>query len=522
VTITLEEKIGQMLVVGFHGHEPPPHILDWLKEGRIGGVILFSRNIETPQQVSDLTDRLHRAARRPILVAIDQEGGVVSRLREGFTESPGAMALGAADDPKLTEEVSAVLATEMRALGINWNLAPAIDLTHDIRNPSVGVRSLGSDPLHVSRHALAQVRGLQGAGVAATAKHFPGKANTPVDPHVTLPVIEGPLGDMWDTDLVPFRAVCDAGVAAVMITHVQFKALEPLYPSTLSQAIIQGLLRRDMGYRGLVTTDCMEMKAVTDAYGPGESAVLAARAGANVVLFSHTKKYQEAAYDALQDAVRTGRLPVEKVDYSVARINEVKRRFASGKRPPLKVIRRPSHLETVGRAARAGTVLLMDKPCLLPLVPRARVAVIEFASSLEKEAVGQGKGTAFVKHLKDRRLSLEAVALDPSTPTGGQLDHARKLAVDADTLVLATRNAHLYPAQLEAAKALLAAGKPTVLVCLRNPYDAGALDAGTVLLALGDAAPSLEAAAEALAGSYEPAGRLRVPLKRGRGGEETI
>lgn len=522
MTLTLEEKIGQMLVVGFHGHEPPPHILDWLREGRIGGVILFARNIDTPQQVAELIEALHDAAKHPILVAIDQEGGVVARLREGFTESPGAMALGAADDPKLTEEVSAVLAMEMRALGINWNLAPAIDLTHDIRNPSVGVRSLGSDPLHVRRHALAQVRGFQGAGVAATAKHFPGKADTPVDPHVTLPVIEGPLDDLWDTDLVPFRAVCDTGVAAVMITHVQFKALEPVYPSTLSPAIIQGLLRRDMGYRGLAVTDCMEMKAVTDAYGPGESAVQAARAGANLVLFSHTREHQEAAYDALLEAAHTGRLPVERVDYSVARINEVKRRFASGGRPPLTVIRRPSHLETVGRAARAGAVLLRDRPGLLPLTPEARVAVIEFALSLEKEAVGQEKETAFVKHLKDRRLSLEAVAMDPSTPTEGQLDHAWRLAGDAETLVLATRNAHLYPAQLEAAQALLAVGKPSVLVCLRNPYDAGALDAGTVLLTLGDAAPSLEAAAEALAGGYEPAGRLRVPLTMGRGGEEAI
>ncbi len=512
MTLTLEEKIGQMLVVGFHGHEPPRHILDWLREGRIGGVILFARNIETPQQVADLTDQLHRAARRPMLVAIDQEGGVVARLREGFTESPGAMALGAADDPRLTEEVSAVLATEMRALGINWNLAPAIDLTHDIRNPSVGVRSLGSDPMHVRRHALAQVRGFQGAGVAATAKHFPGKANTPVDPHVMLPIIDGPLEDMWDTDLVPFRAVCDAGVAAVMITHVQFKALEPVYPSTLSPAIIQGLLRRDMGYRGLVTTDCMEMKAVTDAYGPGESAVQAATAGANLILFSHTREYQEAAYDALLEAARTGRLPLEWVDYSVARINEVKRRFASGGRPPLTVIRQSSHLEIVGRAARVGTVLLRDTRGLLPLESESRVAVIEFASSLDKEAVERGKETAFVKHLRDRELSLEAVAMDSSTPNEGQLEQAQRLAEEAETLVLATRNAHLYPAQLEAAQNLLASWKKGILVCLRNPYDAGALDAGTVLLTLGDAAPSLEAAAEALVGGYEPAGGLHVPL----------
>ena len=510
--LSLQEKIGQMLVTGFHGHTPPDHILNWLRQGRIGGVILFARNIDTPEQVAELTKALHEAARRPILVAIDQEGGVVARLRDGFTESPGAMALGAADAPRLTEEVSAVLATEMRALGINWNLAPAIDLTHYIHNPSVGVRSLGSDPLHVKRHALAQVLGFQGAGVAATAKHFPGKANTPMDPHVELPVIEGPLDDMWDTDLVPFRAVSDAGVAAGMLTHVQFKALEPEYPSTLSPAIIQGLLRRDIGYRGLVTTDCMEMKAVTDAYGPGESAVLAAKAGANVVLFSHTREHQEAAYDALLDAAHIGRLPMEQIEYSVDRITEMKRRFAADKRPPPTVIRQPKHLETMEKAARAGTVLLRDAPGLLPLGPMTRVAVIEFASSLEKVGLERGRETAFTALLRDRFPRLEAALMDPSSPTGWQLKQADRLAEAADTLVLATRNAHLYPAQLDAARRLIAAGKPCVLVCLRNPYDAGALEAGSVLLTLGDAAPSLEAAAEALVGGYEPAGRLRVPL----------
>jgi len=302
----LEEKIGQMLIVGFHGTTAPQHILERLKMGKIGGVILFARNIETPTQVEALTRSLHEAAKYPILIAIDQEGGTVARLRTGYTESPGAMALGAADDPELSERVSRALAVELRALGINWNLAPAIDLTHNIHNPSVGTRSIGTDPDHVSRHAVAQVKGFQSAGVAATAKHFPGKANTPVDPHVELPVIEGRLDDMWMTDLVPFRAACEAGVAAILITHVQFKDIEPTYPSTMSKRIIEDLLRDKMGYRGLVTTDCMEMKAVTLKYGPGESAVLAAMAGANTLLFSHTREYQEEVYDALLYAARSG------------------------------------------------------------------------------------------------------------------------------------------------------------------------------------------------------------------------
>jgi beta-N-acetylhexosaminidase len=516
--LTLEEKVGQMLVVGFNGLEPPDHILHWLADGRIGGVILFARNVRDPAQVAELIRACREAAPRPILVAIDQEGGVVARLREDFTESPGAMALGAAGSEELAEGVSMALGAEMRALGINWNLAPALDLTHNIQNPSVGVRSLGVDPDRVSRLGVAQLRGFQRAGVAATAKHFPGKADTPVDPHVSLPVIDGPLNDMWDTDLVPFRAASDAEVAAMMVTHVQFKALEPEYPSTLSPSIIKGLLREDVGFKGLVSTDCMEMKAVTNKYGPGESAVLAALAGANVILFSHTLEYQEAAYDALLDAARTGRLLLEEIDFTVERIQEVKERFAITGRPSLEAIRRPEHLEIAARAARSGTVLLRVGEGLLPILRNdtRRVALIEFASQLEREALEKGACTHLASLLQEELPNVEGLWLDAYSPAEGLLVAARALASSSDVVIVATRNAHLIPRQLELAKELLVSGSQRVLLCLRNPYDAGVLKgAEVVICTCGDAMPSLAAAAHLLASRFKPTARLPVPLQRG-------
>jgi len=507
--LSLEEKLGQMLMVGFHGHKAPDYILDWLGAGRIGGVILFARNVDSPHQLAELTKTLHSAAKYPILIAIDQEGGTVARLRAGYTESPGAMALGAADDPKLTEQVSGVLATELRALGINWNLAPAIDLTHNIHNPSVGTRSIGSDPEHVTRHAMAQVNGFQSNGVAATAKHFPGKANTPIDPHVELPVIEGRLEEMWDTDLVPFREVCDHGVAAVMITHVQFKDIEPTYPSTLSSRIISGLLRKKMGYRGLVTTDCMEMKAVTNKYGPGESAALAAIAGANTILFSHTRVYQEEAYDALLEATESGRLTERQIDYSVQKIWEVKQRYPAEPRPPLSVIRQSSHLEITLRAARNGLVLLHNEGGLIPLKPNDSLTLIEFASHIEQPNLSSNSLTVFASLLMERFPTLSSVWMDPFSPTSAQIKQAEQLSGSSQVIV-ATRNAHISPAQKAQAERFL--GKHGILVCLRNPYDAGFLQCETVLLTLGDSAPSMQASVEALGGDYTPTARLRVPL----------
>ena len=505
-----------MLIVGFHGLEPPEHILRWLAEGRIGGVILFARNIDNPAQVAELTRACHEAAKRSILVAIDLEGGVVARLREGFTESPGAMALGAAGSEQLAEEVSGVLGAELRALGINWNLAPAIDVTHNIDNPSVGVRSLGSDPGRVASLGSAQVRGFQSAGVAATAKHFPGKANTPVDPHVSLPVIEGPLDDMWDTDLVPFRAVSEAGIAAMMVTHVQFKDIEPEYPSTLSHRIFLGLLRGDVGFTGLVSTDCMEMKAVTNKYGPGESAVLAAIAGANTILFSHTREYQEDVYEALLEAARSGRIPIETIDFSVEKVRDMKERFAVTVQLSLDVIRQPRHLEVTERAARSGTVLVCNESGLIPLNRDGsqRITLIEFASNLETESLEVRDETRFSSSLRARLPDFASLWLDPREPSEESLSKALSKASSAGVLIVATRNAHLIHRQRELAQEFLRVGKRNVLICLRNPYDAGVLTgAESILCTCGDSSPSLESAADALVGGFSPSAILPVPLK---------
>ncbi len=513
--LSLEEKIGQMLVVGFHGLRPPPYILDWLSSGRIGGVILFARNVASPQQLAELTQACHEAAAHPILIAIDQEGGTVARLHDGFTESPGAMALGAADSETLAEQVSGVLGAELRALGINWNLAPVLDLTHDINNPSVGVRSLGTDPERIAALGVAQVRGFQDAGVAATAKHFPGKAKTPVDPHISLPVIEEPLDDLWHTDLVPFRAVSAAGIASMLITHVQFKALEPDYPSTMSPRIITGLLREQVGFEGVVTTDCMEMGAITNTYGPGESAVLAALAGADVILFSHTREYQEAAYTALLDAARSGRLPEAAIDGAVHRLQVMKARYAITGAPDLSVIRTPEHLAIVSQAARAGIVQVQDRSGLLPLTPDAgsRIGVVEFVSSIESDVQEGGRQSGFGARLQDKLPGVERVAIAPGAAAAASASQARSLAAAVDVLVVATRNAHLFSQQQELAQQVFDAGRKNVLVCLRNPYDAGVLSgADAVLYALSDSPPSLQAAVDALAGEFVPSGTLPVPL----------
>jgi len=514
--MNLEQRIGQMLMAGFHGLTAPDYFLDWLREGRIGGVILFARNVADPQQLADLTASLHAAAASPILIGIDQEGGTVARMRQGFTESPGALALSSAQDAEaLTEQMSGVLGAELRALGINWDYAPAVDITYNAGNPTVGTRSYGSDPARVSRLAAAAVRGFQGAGIAACAKHFPGLGNTAVDTHLALASISQPLDHLLNNDLKPYEAVMAADVASIMTTHTLFTALDAEHPATLSKPIVTGLLRERLGFEGVVTTDCMEMKAIADHYGAGESAVLAALAGVDIILFSHTRTMQETAYDALLDAARSGRLPESIIDAAVTRITKMKAQYAITDAPQPARIRAEAHVAIAETAARAGVTVLRQDDALFPLrLDLGQIGLIEFASYMDSEVMERGGLTGFASTVQSRAPHIETVSLKSIDPDPDAMERARVLAAEANVLVLATRNAHLIPTQLQMAQEFMASAQRVVLLCLRNPFDAQALPGAQVVICThGDATPSLEAAVDALQGVFTPTGQLRVPVE---------
>ena len=509
----LEEKVGQMMMVGFEGTSPPAHVLDWLARGRVGGVYLFAHNIENPAQVKQLVDDCRRAAKNPILVGIDQEGGIVARLQAGFSESPGAMALGASGDPQLAEEVAFMLGTELAALGINWNFAPVADIAHQPANPSVGARSVGGDPRLVSQMVAAQVRGFQRAGVAATVKHFPGLGNTIIDTHDDLATVSGPLDYLYAQDIPPFRDAIGVDVACVMLTHVKYAALDAEAPATLSPRIVTDLLRGELGYTGAVCTDCMEMKAITRGFGAGESAVLAVQAGVDMPLYSHTRRRQEAAYEAVLAAARSGRIPPARIDASLARINQLKRRFPLASPPALEVVGCDAHRALAKRAARAGTVLV-ERGTALPLgADSGRVVCIEFAARRVSDALGASSRGRFSTLLLERLPRAQCHTIDPRLPPIAAQPRLKQLTADADTVILLTRNAHLQPAQMKLAQRVIDHSARAILICARNPYDAGEIrGADTVICTNGDSAPSLAAAVDALCGDFVPTGRLTVDI----------
>ena len=508
--LSLEEKVGQMMMVGFAGLSPPKYIVDWLASGRISGIYLFARNIASPAQVKQLIDECRAAASTPILVGIDQEGGIVARLHKGFTESPGAMALGASRDYQLAEDIAYMMGRELAALGINWNFAPVADIAHQLDNPSVSTRSVGADKQLVSQMVAAQIRGFQRAGIAATVKHFPGLGNTVIDTHHALARVAGSLEYLYEHDLVPFRDAIRADVACVMLTHVIYDELDGRHPATLSPRVVTGLLRQELGYEGAVCTDCMEMNAITRGFGAGEAAVLAVLAGIDMPLYSHKRSRQESAYKAVLKAAKSGRIPPNRIDESVARIQALKAKYALGDRPALDVVACEAHLSLAIQAARSGTVMV-KRGAAWPVEPQtANIALVEFASRRASDAVDQTTIRQFSTILNERIAQATCHLLNPSTKSNNALEQDLR---SSDLVILVTRNAHLHPAQLQLAQRIIDDAKRVILICARNRYDAGMLSgADTVICANGDSPPSLHAVVEALLGDYTPAGNLTVPL----------
>ncbi|MET9552949.1 glycoside hydrolase family 3 protein [Streptomyces sp. NPDC006645] len=319
---TLTRDALAVLQPGFHGTTAPDWLLRRIGEG-LTSVGLFGRNIHTPAQLAALTAQL-RAERDDILVAIDEEGGDVTRLevREG-SSFPGNYALGSVDDVELTRAVARELGSRLAACGVNLNWAPSADVNSDVDNPVIGVRSFGADPALVARHTAAYVEGLQSAGVAACTKHFPGHGDTAVDSHHALPRIAVDVDTLHARELAPFRSAITAGSKSVMSAHILLSALDPDRPATLSPRILTGLLRTELGFDGLIVTDGIEMQAIASTYGIERGSVLAIAAGVDAICVGGGLADEGTVLrlrDALVDAVREGELPEERLADAAARV----------------------------------------------------------------------------------------------------------------------------------------------------------------------------------------------------------
>ncbi|MCP1309568.1 beta-N-acetylhexosaminidase [Paenibacillus tyrfis] len=519
--MTLEEKVGQLIQAGFHSLEPDEHILELIERRRIGGVILFARNVQDPAQVAALTGKLQEAAQRagtaPLWISIDQEGGMVARITEGVALMPGAMAIAAGGSVEAAYEAALVAGRELRALGVNMNFAPDLDINNNPANPVIGVRSFGEAPEAVAEYGAAAIRGFQDAGVSATAKHFPGHGDTATDSHLDLPTIPHSRERIEAVELVPFRRAVAAGVDAVMSSHIVFPAFEPeRLPATLSRRVLTGLLREELGFAGVIVTDCMEMQAIAAHYGTVQAAVMAVEAGADIVLISHSRELQEGALDALLEAVRSGRISEERLDASVRRLLALKRkRLAAGAESheaALDLVGCEAHRQTAQRISEASVTLVKDEERLLPLrrVPTLVIHTSAVATSIADEAVD-------IPHTLGKALAARGLdvveRIIPVSPDGEALQALLTQAGLFEQVVVGTYNASFYPEQVRLIEALQSLGKRPVVVALRNPYDLREFPDVSAYATVYESRPlALESAAKGLTGAIPMRGRLPVTI----------
>jgi beta-N-acetylhexosaminidase len=327
--------IGQLLIGSFPGTTLPKDLRALAKEFDLGGVILFSRNVEVPEQVAELAGAAEALGRTmPAWVSIDQEGGRVARLKEPFTRWPPMAVLGRAKSDALAERFGRALARELRAVGITLDYAPVLDIHTNPKNPVIGDRALAERADEVARLGSAIIRALQSEGVAACGKHFPGHGDTSTDSHLELPLVEHPPDRLRAVEFEPFRAAIREQVAFIMTAHVLVPALDERRPATLSPAVVQRLLREELGYEGVILSDDLEMKAVSALTPVPVAAVQAIQAGCDGVLVcSGDVDLQAATLEALVKAVESGDISRARLDDSMKRLTRVKERFLAGERP---------------------------------------------------------------------------------------------------------------------------------------------------------------------------------------------
>lgn len=530
--MSLEEKVGQMLMPDFRTWkgqnvtEMQPEIAQLVKDYHLGGVILFRENTVDAEQTTKLVNAYQQASEKyGMLVSIDQEGGIVTRLQTG-TDFPGNMALGASRSEELAEKVGKAIGEELKAEGINMDFGPVLDININPDNPVIGVRSFGENPELVANLGKAYLKGLHEAGVAATAKHFPGHGDTAVDSHLGLPEVPHDIDRLKKVELYPFQQAMDAGIDAIMSAHVTFpkiddtKAIskkdgtEIAVPGTLSHKILTGLMREDMGYKGVIVTDAMNMGAIADHFGPVDAAIRAVKAGADILLMPvGIKEVAEGVYDS----VESGDIPVERIEQSDERILTLKLNRGIVKEESetsldekvanaVKVVGSAEHKQ-IEKEVAAKSITLLKNDGVLPLnvAKEDKIAVVGNSGFYVDSLVAEVK-----KHHENVTYINTQTKL-----TSDQLNQVK----DAKYIIVGTYTSSVGGRAPDAGQMLMTnqlieeTNAPVIALGIRNPYDVMSYpNVDAALVQYGYRPASFEAAADTMFGENNPTGKLPVTI----------
>ena len=517
--LTLEQKIGQLLVVGFHTKVLNEDFEELIKKYHFGNVIVFQRNIENSLQLGELDNSIQTLMEKhnniPAFIGIDQEGGMVVRLFNKATYFPGNMAVAAGISCVEAYEIGAAIGRELHDVGVNINFAPVLDVNNNPQNPVIGVRSYGDIPEKVAQYGKHFFKGLQSEKILSCGKHFPGHGNTNVDSHLGLSTISSDLLELRKVELVPFVEAINNGIDGIMTTHILFSSLEKNnLPATLSKTVLTGLLKEELGFKGLVVTDCMEMKAITSNFGIEDAAIKALNAGIDLLCISHTKEVQIRAFNAIKRAVETGIISMEVLDSKVEKILYFKEKYdlynwrkLNGKIHDEELKR---HAKLAMAISEKSITLVKDQKGLLPLKSEGLISItpISMAISIaddEIEKANLGKVLAYDIGCKYINYNLKEIDED------GIISKVS----NKKTILFGSYNLNLNQSQKSLLDRLIATGKDIVLVALRNPYDISNYknEISTILCTYEYTKLSVNSVIKVLKGEIAPQGRLPVKVE---------
>lgn len=510
--LNIRRLVGQRMVVGFDGTELNEDIIDLVSKYKIGNIILFKHNITSNNQLKklckDLQDLVRLHTGYDPFITIDQEGGMITRLGEDAVNVPGAMAIAATKKIENAALAGRLTGEQLSDVGVNFNLAPTVDVNSNKDNPVIGVRSYGDNPIVAAEYAEAMTRGLLEGGVYACAKHFPGHGDTNVDSHIGLPTINKTLEELAQCEMIPFQRVIKAGIPAIMTTHILFPKIEEEgIPATMSYKIITGLLKEQLGYQGLVVSDCMEMSAIKKYYGTVYGCIRGIKAGVDLIFISHTASVAREVSDALCKALLEGELSIEDIEDSVKKIIEYKERLQENKKSGDFDVKKGKEIAfdllkqsitPVNRKTESFSLgsnpLFIGAPAFRATNVSNQEEPLQFALYMEEVLGGRG------------------IVISPN-PDGEEIEQIAGEVKDATSIVVGTYNGHLYKGQLELIKELSIRHPLVLAIALRNPYDLSELPKEVYSIAAYEyTVNSFNAIIELLEHKFEPAGVLPVEL----------
>lgn len=472
INLLPRELVGQRMVVGFSGAEIDEELKDLICNYKIGNVILFKHNIVSNSQLKKLCQDIQQLVREhtghDAFIALDQEGGMVTRLEQDAANMPGAMAIAATGNIENCYEAGKITGEQLKSVGVNFNLAPTVDINSNMDNPVIGVRSFGDEPEQVVSYAVAMTKGLLEGGILACAKHFPGHGDTNVDSHLGLPLIDKDIDELEQCELIPFRKVIEAGIPAVMTTHILFPKIETdNIPATMSRKIITGLLREKLGFSGLIVSDCMEMSAIKKYYGTVEGCIQAMNAGVDLIFLSHTAMVAREVSDALTKALESNKISMDDMNESVDKIIRYKEKvmnensnckdfdLVKGKNFALELLKKsitpvqiPTKIPEIGQ----NPLFIGTPPFRATIVSNKEQNEFHFSEFLAE------------------RLGGKAIPIS-ARPTESETMEVLQNIEKHSCIIIGTYNGHIYKGQLELVNQVANRHQDVIVIALRNPYD---------------------------------------------------